>query len=82
MGPVLTCGHCGDPGRLTLAREADSLIWKGETLMHTECGEMGDPVDFYLAAPGLALDLLEALDLWLYGSIEEEEVLRRVLEDL
>jgi hypothetical protein len=48
MEAVLTCGHCGEPGRLTLAREKDSLEWKGETLMHTECGAMGEPMDVFM----------------------------------
>ena len=79
MEAVLTCGHCGESGRLTLAREKDSLEWKGETLMHTECGAMGEPVDFYLAPPGLTQDLLEELGQWIYGAIDEEEGLRHVL---
>lgn len=77
----LTCGCCGGPGRLTLAREADSLIWKGEQLMHAGCGTMGEPADvFEVPVPRPGTQAVPAD--WLQQSIDDEWALRRVLEDL
>lgn len=80
MAAVLTCGHCGDPGRLTMAMEKDSLIWKGETLMHVECETMGEPVD------ALTLPLWPIPNVrwrrWLWQANDEEEMFRSVEDDL
>ena len=85
MEAGLTCGHCGESGRLTLAREKDSLEWKGETLMHTECGAMGEPMDV-LTIP--LWPLPRPLPRgpwkrdWLWQANDEEEMFRSVEDDL
>ena len=81
MEAVLTCGHCGEPGRLTLAREKDSLEWKGETLMHTECGAMGEPMDvFMISLWPLPRVFWERT--WLWQADDEECMFRSVEDDL
>lgn len=79
MEAVLTCGCCGGPGRLTMAREKDSLIWKGETLMHVECETMGEPVDT-LTLPLWPMPMYERW--WLWQANDEEEMFRSVEDDL